>query len=118
MLQDGKRLFTAYHNKQRKKDIRKQQFKEMYKKLNVKKIVRKFAGKTQAKIEKFRKNRGNGDSKTMMQNNMLPPYESRIVLSNTSLPLLTTIEYYGCEKNTKSCIGMFVCAAPDRMSHV
>lgn len=104
MLQDGKRLFTAYHNKQRKKEMRKQQFKEMYKKLSVKKIVRKFAGKTQAKIEKFRKNRGDG--KSMMQNNISPPDDSRIVLSNTSLPLLTTVEYYGCEKNTKSCIGM------------
>lgn len=105
MFQDGKRLFTAYHNKQRKKEMRKQQFKEMYKKLNVKKIIRKFAGKTQAKIEKFRKNRG-GDGKSMMPNNILPPDDSRIVLSNTSLPLLTTIEYYGCEKNTKSCVGM------------
>lgn len=105
MLQDGKRLFTAYHNKQRKKEMRKQQFKEMYKKLNVKKMVRKFAGKTQSKIEKFRKNRG-VDGKSMMQNNISPADESRIVLSNTSLPLLTTIEYYGCEKNTKSCVGM------------
>lgn len=105
MLQDGRRLFTAYHNKQRKKEMRKQQFKEMYKKLNVKKIIRKFAGKTQAKIEKFRKNRG-GNGKPKMQNNIPPPDDSRIVLSNTSLPLLTTVEYYGCEKNTKSCIGM------------
>lgn len=105
MLQDGKRLFTAYHNKQRKKEMRKQQFKEMYKKLNVKKIIRKFAGKTQAKIEKFRKNRG-GNGKSMMQNNIAPPDDSHILLSNTSLPLLTTVEYYGCEKNTKSCVGM------------
>lgn len=99
-LQDGKRLFTAYHNKLLKKEIRKQQFKEMYKKLNIKKIIRKFAGKSPAKIEKFRKQR---EGKSMSNPSNLD--DSRIILSNTSLPLLTTVEYYGCEKNTRSCIG-------------
>lgn len=99
-LQDGKRLFTAFHNKQRKKDIRKQMFKEMYKKLDVKKVIRKFAGKSAAKIEKFRKQQKG--SKSQIANNRISG--DSIILSNTSLPLLTTIEYFGCERNTKSCI--------------
>lgn len=99
-LQDGKRLFTAFHNKQRKKDIRKQQFKEMYKSLDVKKVIRKFAGKSAAKIEKFRKQQKG--SKSQMASNRMSG--DSIILSNTSLPLLTTTEYFGCERNTKSCV--------------
>lgn len=108
-LQDGKRLFTAFHNKQHRKEIRKQQFKEMYKKLQIKKVIRKFAGKSIAKIEKYRRQRGGagggvgGDGKSDNAAHTID--ESRIILHNNSLPLLTTIEYYGCEKNTKSCIG-------------
>lgn len=72
----------------------------MYKKLQIKKIIRKFAGKSTAKIEKFRRQRDGKREETGE-----PADESRIILHNNSLPLLTTIEYYGCEKNTKSCIG-------------
>lgn len=103
-LQDGKRLFTAYHNKQRKNEQRKQQFKEMYKKLQIKKVVRKFAGKSAAKIEKYRKHQQEQKSGLSMSNNVLTGADS-IILSNTSLPLLTTVEYFGCEKNTRSCVG-------------
>lgn len=100
ILQDGKRLFTAFHNKQRKKELRKQQFKEMYKKLQVKKVVRKFAGKSAAKIEKYRKHH---EHRAIITKNVV--VGDSIILSNTSLPLLTTVEYFGCEKNTRSCIG-------------
>lgn len=99
-LQDGKRLFTAFHNKQRKKELRKQQFKEMYKKLQIKKVIRKFAGKSAAKIEKYRKSKSQISNNN--NNNQMPG--DSIILSNTSLPLLTTVEYFGCERNTKSCI--------------
>lgn len=74
----------------------------MYKLINVKKVIRRFAGKSPAKIEKFRKTQNEiaqanrGSSATD---------ETRIILSNVSLPLLTTVEYFGCEKNTRSCIG-------------
>lgn len=73
----------------------------MYKKLNLKKVIRRFAGKSAAKIEKFRRQR---EGKTANGANGIHD-ESKIILSNTSLPLITTIEYYGCEKNTRSCIG-------------
>lgn len=100
-LQDGKRLFTAFHNKQRKKELRKQQFKDMYKKLQIKKVIRKFAGKSAAKIEKHRKQQQR-EQKSLTNDGIV---NDSIILSNTSLPLLTTVEYFGCEKNTKSCIG-------------
>lgn len=103
-LQDGKRLFTAYHNKQRKKDIRKQQFKELYRLLRIKKVIRKYAGKLTSKIEKYRRQRA--DRVVSGQQQQQRADEPRILLLNTSLPLLTTVEYYGCEKNTKSCIGL------------
>lgn len=114
-LQDGKRLFTAFHNKQHRKEIRRQQFKDMYKKLQIKKIIRHFAGKTTAKIEKFRQRQQQENTYQQQQHQQQQMgqvqgassgvEEARIVLHNVSLPLLTTIEYYGCEKNTKSCIG-------------
>lgn len=96
-LQDGKRLFTAFHNKQRRKEIRKQQFRQMYKILQVKKVARKYAGKSMKKFDRHSK-----------QHEKIPlnpiPIET-IVFSNKSLPLLTSVEYFGCEKNTRSCIG-------------
>lgn len=100
LLQDGKRLFTAFHNKQRKKEIRKQQFKKMYKLMMIKKVIRKYAGKSPAKIDRHNKQH---DKKMQIASNSMP--NETIILSNTSLPLLTSIEYYGCEKGTKSCIG-------------
>lgn len=100
-LQDGKRLFTAFHNKQRRKEIRKQQFKAMYKLLQMKKVVRKYAGKSSSRVD--RHNKQQQGKKLQMPSNSLP--SETIVLSNVSLPLLTNIEYFGCEKNTRSCIG-------------
>lgn len=100
LLQDGKRLFTAFHNKQRRKEIRKQQFKKMYKLLQIKKVVRKYAGKSMAKIDRHNKH---NDKKSQVSSNSMP--NETIILSNTSLPLLTNVEYFGCEKNTRSCIG-------------
>lgn len=100
-LQDGKRLFTAFHNKQHRKEIRRQQFKEMYRKLQIKKVIRHFAGKTTAKVEKFRRQQESYKHQSTGQS----LDEARIMLHNISLPLLTTTEYYGCEKNSKSCIG-------------
>lgn len=94
LLQDGKRLFTAFHNKQRRKETRRQQFKEMYKKLQIKKVIRKIAGRANVKKEKGKNSRTNGNE-----------MDSHVGIVNTSLPLITSVEYFGCEKNTKSCIG-------------
>lgn len=100
-LQDGKRLFTAFHNKQRRKEMRKQQFKQMYKLLQIKKVMRKYAGKSAAKID--RHNKQQQEKKPQLSTN--PLASETIVLSNMSLPLLTNVEYFGCEKNSRSCIG-------------
>lgn len=104
VLQDGKRLFSAFHNKQRRKEMRKQQFKKMYKLLQVKKVVRKYAGKSTTKIDRHNKHQNDKKSQHQQFINNQMPMET-IILSNQSLPLLTNIEYFGCEKNTKSCIG-------------
>lgn len=101
-LQDGKRLFTAFHNKQRRKEIRKQQFKTMYKLLQIRKVVRKYAGKSAAKIDRHNKQQQQ-EKKSQVPSNPLP--NETIILSNMSLPLLTNVEYFGCEKHTHSCIG-------------
>lgn len=100
ILQDGKRLFTAFHNKQRRKEIRKQQFKKMYKLLQIKKVVRKYVGKALIKIDRHSKQH---DKKAQISS--IPMAFDTIMLSNASLPLLTNVEYFGCEKNTRSCIG-------------
>lgn len=103
ILQDGKRLaFTAFHNKQRRKEIRKQQFKQMYKLLQIKKVVRKYVGKSTTKIDRHSKQH---DKHTQIASNQMAMPMETIMLSNTSLPLLVNVEYFGCEKNTRSCIG-------------
>lgn len=96
-LQDGKRLFTAFHNKQRKKELRRQQFKDIYRKLQIKKVIRKVLAKPNLKMDKQKKHRNEEIIKLSDMSNT--------IIANTSVPLVTTIEYYGCEKNTKSCIG-------------
>ncbi|XP_031620717.1 fukutin-related protein isoform X2 [Contarinia nasturtii] len=97
LLQDGKRLFTAFHNKQRRKEIRKQQFKNMYKKIQIKKVVRKYRGKINDRHNKQHEKKATRD----IFGNAMPA----IVLSNVSIPILINTEYFGCEKNTRSCIG-------------
>lgn len=110
VLQDGKKLFTAFHNKQRRKEIRKQQFKNMYKLLQIKKVVRKYAGKSASKIDRYHKQQQQqqqerqADKKSLSVPTIPFPSET-IMLSNVSLPLLTNVEYFGCEKNSRSCIG-------------
>lgn len=54
-----------------------------------------------AKIDRHHKQHEKKSSQ--VSSNSMP--NETIILSNTSLPLLTNIEYFGCEKNTKSCIG-------------
>lgn len=110
VLQDGKRLFTAFHNKQRRKEIRKQQFKNMYKLLQIKKVVRKYAGKSASKIDRHHKQHQQQlqqqlSDKKIQSAPTIPLPSETIILSNVSLPLLTNVEYFGCEKNTRSCIG-------------
>ncbi|EDX07989.1 GD25239 [Drosophila simulans] len=51
-FQEGRRLFASFHTKQRRMDLRRRQFREMYKKLQIKRIVRRayrVPGKAQAR---------------------------------------------------------------------
>lgn len=103
----------------------------MYKRLQIKKVIRRVVGKQNAKNEKLGKrhrlgggaagnggaagrlsnngiNGGGGGAKMENANNALGVGDGSsnvVTLANTSMPLVTTVEYYGCEKNTKSCIG-------------
>ncbi|KAH8320764.1 hypothetical protein KR067_008981 [Drosophila pandora] len=91
-FQEGRRLFASFHTKQRRMELRRRQFREMYKKLQIKRIVRrtyKIPGKAQA-----REVWGHG-----------LVLDGQFSSSNTSLPLVTDIDLFGCERTTKSCIG-------------
>ncbi|KAH8280381.1 hypothetical protein KR018_005236 [Drosophila ironensis] len=91
-FQEGRRLFASFHTKQRRMELRRRQFREMYKKLQIKRIVRrayKVPGKAQA-----REVWGHG-----------LVLDGQFSSSNTSLPLVTDIDLFGCERTTKSCIG-------------
>lgn len=126
-MQDGKRLFIAYHNKQRRKEIRRQQFHEMYKRLLIKKVVRKQMPRpvTSGSVFKMDKqNKKHRNSAAAGGGGGAPAAAATIDVyaagggggggngkpveqlpSFNSSTLMTTIEYYGCEKNTKSCVG-------------
>lgn len=93
-FQDGRRLFTSYHTKQRRMESRRRQFKEMYKKLQIKRIIKrsyKFSSKAELKES------GNP------QHNLV--LDSQFSSSNFSLPQITEIDLIGCERMTKSCVG-------------
>lgn len=108
-LQDGKRLFTAYHNKQRKKETRRQQFRDMYRRLQIKKVIRKVSAKP--KMEKQKKHRAGGGNAggaggpvaggVIEAPSELKPSE----IHTANATLVTTVSFYGCEKNTRSCVG-------------
>ncbi|KAH8258284.1 hypothetical protein KR038_009271 [Drosophila bunnanda] len=93
-FQEGRRLFASFHTKQRRMELRRRQFREMYKKLQIKRIVRRayrVPGKAQA-----RDVWGQGHGLVL---------DGQFSSSNTSLPLITDIDLFGCERTTKSCIG-------------
>ncbi|KNC25593.1 hypothetical protein FF38_05803 [Lucilia cuprina] len=95
-FQDGRRLFAAYHTKQRRTDMKRRQFRDMYKKLQIKRIVRrshKVAIKSDTK----------DTSSYSSQHNLV--LDTQFSSSNFSLPLVTDIDLIGCERTTKSCVG-------------
>ncbi|XP_058976576.1 ribitol 5-phosphate transferase FKRP-like [Musca domestica] len=95
-FQDGRRLFAAYHTKQRRTDIRRRQFREMYKKLQIKRIVRR-SHKVSIKSD------SKDSSSYNAQHNLV--LDTQFSSSNFSLPQVTDIDLIGCERTTKSCVG-------------
>lgn len=76
----------------------------MYKRLQMKKVIRKLAGNIKNnKVEKIKHPKNYGKNNSILSNSIID--DGHITLYNNSLPLITTIEYYGCERNTKSCVG-------------
>ncbi|KAH8415982.1 hypothetical protein KR222_005675 [Zaprionus bogoriensis] len=91
---EGRRLFASFHTKQRRMELRRRQFREMYKKLQIKRLVRRthrIGGKAAAR-------EGNWQPHS-------PVLDAQFSSSNFSLPLVTDIDLFGCERTTKSCIG-------------
>ncbi|BFG04808.1 fukutin-related protein [Drosophila madeirensis] len=93
-FQEGRRLFASFHTKQRRMDLRRRQFKEMYKRLQIKRIVRRaytLLGKPPSRENSWQLHQG--------------VLDAQFSSSNVSLPLVTDIDLFGCERTTKSCIG-------------
>lgn len=117
-MQDGKRLFSAFHNKKRKKEIRRQQFRDMYKRLQIKKVIRKVVARPGVAVKSDQKQRNHpviiGGSKNNIKNGASMPDAGAVKTIDLTpqddilpaqAPLVTSIEYHGCERNTRSCIG-------------
>lgn len=115
---------TSYHSKTRRKALKSEQFKELYRKLQFKKVVKKFHfvpqkvnQKSAKKNKKGKNDKGgkNGGLKYGKDNKdpidvIIEPLElPATMFLNQSLSSLVQIKtdncFYGCEKNTKSCIG-------------
>lgn len=80
----------------------------MYRKLLVKKVIRKATGKPIAKNNKSNRHRTgqNGNIEPKADDTPNQNGENLITrLNHTSPFVTTTVEFYGCEKNTKSCVG-------------
>ncbi|XP_055600952.1 ribitol 5-phosphate transferase FKRP [Uranotaenia lowii] len=92
-FQDGKKLFTSYHTKTKRRNARKEQFKTLYRKLQIKKVVRKNYLYDKSKLGKRK---------------LIKSFEH----NNQTISLLTEITFYGCEKQTKSCIGQVYNSQP------
>ncbi|XP_058447694.1 ribitol 5-phosphate transferase FKRP [Malaya genurostris] len=92
-FQDGRKLFTSYHTKTKRRNLRKEQFKMLYRKLQIKKVVRKNYLHDKSKISKRK---------------LIKSFEH----NNQTISLLTEITFYGCEKQTKSCIGQVYNSQP------
>lgn len=92
-FQDGKKLYTSYHTKTKRRNLRKDQFKALYRKLQIKKVVHKNYLYDKSKLAKRK---------------LIKSFEH----NNQTISLLTEITFYGCEKQTKSCIGQVYNSQP------
>lgn len=123
---EGKKLMTSYHSKARRKTLKKEQLKALYQRLQFKKVVKKFQfvpqkfhQKSSKKnkrmknvIEKGGKNSGiklEKESKDQIDVLIEPLELPATVFMNQSISSLIQMKtdtfFYGCEKNSKSCIG-------------
>lgn len=127
LSEGGKKLLmSSYHSRTKRKNLKKEQFKWLYKKLQIKKVVKKYhyipEDKT-ASLKNLKKNRNKGNKqqeknskgnalKNGKDGNIIDVLIEQLemptsILTNYSaqVQMKTDISYFGCEKNTKSCIG-------------
>jgi fukutin-related protein len=122
---EGKKLMTSYHTKTRRKTDKKDQLKELYHQLHFKKVVKKYLfvplknrqksakknKKGKITIEKgsknsvFRLGKESKDPFDVLIESLELPATVFINQSASIVQLRTDTSFYGCEKNTKSCIG-------------
>lgn len=113
---------TSYHSKTRRKALKREQFKWLFEKLQFKKVVKKFQSvplkvhqKSAKKGKKAKNDKGGKSSKYGKDNKdpidvLIEPLElPATMFLNQSLASLVQMKtdncFYGCEKNTKSCVG-------------
>lgn len=118
---DGRRLMTSFHSKTRRKLLKKSQFKELYRKLQFKKVIKKYQNVPQKSHKGSRKNKKGNKTPTdkprklnkenieaidvLIEPLEIPPKYSTNQSISSIAQLKTEISYFGCEKNTKSCVG-------------
>lgn len=101
-LQEGKRLFTAYHTKQKRLELRKEQFNLMYKKFKFKKVVLRSYKKSESSHRK----KSAENQKVNVRNKIIETFnDPPPIPTNLTLGITTESAFYGCERNTPSCIG-------------
>ncbi|XP_052897577.1 ribitol 5-phosphate transferase FKRP [Anopheles moucheti] len=101
-FQDGRKLFTSYHTKTKRRNQRKEQFKALYRRLQVKKVIRKNY------LYDKSPGRGGGPApygSSAAAASARRKYVKSYEHNNQTISLLTEITFYGCEKQTRSCIG-------------
>lgn len=128
-LDGGKKLLTSYHSRLKRKSIKKEQFKGLFKKLQFKKVVKKYHYLPEEKnshMKSLKKNRGKANKLYNEKNpksNMkaggkdgkevidvlieqleIPPSFFQHSNQSAQVQMKTDISYFGCERNTKSCI--------------
>ncbi|XP_058060359.1 ribitol 5-phosphate transferase FKRP [Anopheles bellator] len=100
-FQDGKKLFTSYHTKTKRRNQRKEQFKALYRRLQVKKVIHKNYLYDKSNRSPSGPLMAPGGPLAGGRRKYIKSYEH----NNQTISLLTEITFYGCEKQTKSCIG-------------
>lgn len=126
---EGKKLMTSYHSKTRRKTEKQEQIRGLYRKLQIKKVVKKFYSIPTTKIQQ-KPGRKNKSSKNVIGNRSTfklekenkdvddifwEPFPAIAFLNQSDYSLVHTKTdtcFYGCERNTKSCIGQIYNSAP------
>lgn len=119
-LQDGKKLFTSYHSKAKRKAQRKEEFRKLYNKLQIKQVIRKThlnVNRKDANSIISKKRMKNNKRGKMRNENLIDSSSDSLPMSDTNTPpnkfsLTSETTYFGCDRNTKSCVGQIYNSKP------